>query len=866
MQLGDLMMWAALIITAGAIAAYVFAALGRRELTSLGRTGYFASASALTIIFAYFMWLILKNHFEVDYIYNNSSKDLPLLYKISVFWAGQQGSFLLWAFLGAILGVFVMRKAREFEPWLMAVWGTVQGLFLVLLLIDSPFKLLPGPPEMLAEITDGRGLRELLQNPWMAIHPPATFIGYAAMCVPAAFAIAALIRGDFRTWCRTTLPWAIFGWLTLGAGIILGAYWAYEVLGWGGYWKWDPVENASLVPWLTGTALLHGMLAERCRGSFRRANVVLALITFLFVFYATYLTRSDALKDFSVHTFGGTSIGLPLLCFMGAFVLFSAALALWRWGEIESMPSYTAILSKDFLFFLAIILFVASAALVAIGTSAPIIGRLASHVPILRSIIPARITLDQVFYNRTHAPIALVVLALMALAPITAWRRSSAGRGWREPGLILAVAAGLVVGLTFLAAAVAPRLLGRQSLYLWIFAVVIALMALAGLVSNARALWRTKKLGLRMVGGFAAHAGISILFLGMILSANSRNANNVVLQANGKAVSALGYRFTYQGREKIGEHKDILKIRIERGRTAIDAKAVTEITRENEFYPHPYIIKTFARDLYIAPKAISGMEQKVLGRGGKPVEVQDFKLRFVDFVLPEGHGRGDMRIGARLESEVDGKREILTPFLVSKRAPEPPRFDVEIPGQAASIHVDRINVEEKAVYVTLTTADGKEQSLRLRQGEQVTVGDYRLIFKKWFLPQPEGGHSGDFRVTVQIEVSSKGRTAAVEPVYRPRESAEATVVSEPVPVPGVEFAAALTDVDLRNGRVLVTLTPTVESAVFDVSVKPMISLLWIGSIIALVGGAIAVWRRNAELSLAEAAAVDEVPEPEPVKV
>ena len=825
------MLIVALLAAVSSIAGYVLAAAGRRGWMSLGRTAYFASAVVVTAISGYFMWLILGNHFEFDYIYSNSSRSLPLAYKISVFWAGQQGSFLFWALCGAILGLFLMWKAREFEPWVMAFWSAMQGLFLALLLIDSPFK--PTPTGM--PITDGLGLRELLQNPWIVIHPPATFIGYAAMSVPAAFAVAALARGDLRSWCRRALPWTIFGWVTLGAGIILGAYWAYEVLGWGGYWGWDPVENSSLVPWLTGTALLHGMVAERYRGRFRRVNVVLALVTFMLVFYATFLTRSDALKDFSVHTFGDTRIGVPLLYFMGAFAVFSVALALWRWRGIESQPSFTTVISKDFAVFLGIVCLVAVAAFVLIGTSAPIIGKMASHVPVLKNVIPARITVGQAFYNQTNAPMALVVLALMALAPVLAWR---SGKEGGQQGLGLLVAA-VLVGLVVAA----------LRLHLAVLAVAIAAAGLAGLITNAYTLARTARFGLRRLGGFAAHAGMGILFLGVILSASGGSPKTVTLVEGGKAIESGGYRFAYEGTKEFGERKEMLLIRVERDGRTIQATPTIEVTREDEILAKPYIVKSFGQDLYIAPKSIPAPERKVLARSSGPVPVQDFQLRFVQFVMPPGHGGGDVRIGARIEALLGGKKEIVTPFLVTRRVPSGSASAVVVPGMAATIRVDRIRADERIVEVTFTPKGDKPEALVLRRGEKVSTGGYQLLFREWLLPKE--GHAPDFKVGVRIEITSGGRTAIVEPAYSPVQDGGTTAVSDPVPVPGAGAQVALSDVDLGGKQVLVTVTPTVKTAALDVSTKPFISLLWIGSVVALLGGCVAIWRRSTESSRAE---------------
>ncbi|HOP80254.1 MAG TPA: cytochrome c biogenesis protein CcsA, partial [Armatimonadota bacterium] len=615
---------------------------------NLGRSAYLAATALVIGISAFFMWLILDNHFEVQYIAMNSSTDLPLYYKISVFWTGQQGSFLFWAFVSGIVGLFVMRRAREFEPGLMAFWGTVQSLLIVLLLIDSPFMLLPEETRM--QVMDGIGLRELLQNPWMVVHPPVTFLGYTAMCVPAAFAIAALLKGDFSKWAKATLPWAVFGWLTLGAGIILGAYWSYGVLGWGGYWAWDPVENASLVPWLTGTALLHGLIAERYRGSFSRANIVLALLTFLFVFYSTFLTRSSVLADASVHTFGDSKAGVPLLVFMSVFLAFSAISLIAGWRKMASIPSYTVMKSKDFMFFLGVIALVGSAAFVLIGTSAPIIGK-ALPASVVERISPApqieqmaqtadgetekkpTIQVDQSFYNKTNAPVAAIAVLLMALAPVAAWRREKTEKAEIIPALLVGIGIAAVGFVAF-------------KLHITYIALELGLVSIPALLLNLYSLVRMRKSGIRALGGFITHIGMAVFFLGVVLSANQSKTipvnlpegepQTVELSSFGKPIAMREYKFTYEGTEPINERKTALKIKVEH-----DGKvdhAVVSMPSKPEYQREvpgvPYIISSFTKDLYIAPKFLPTTIEGLVDKG-EPVPISDFKLTFTDFVLPE---------------------------------------------------------------------------------------------------------------------------------------------------------------------------------------------------------------------------------------
>ena len=844
MQLGDLMLIVTLIVTVGAIAAYVAAAVSRREeVVGLGRTAYLASTAAVVAISVYFMWMILANRYEVQYIFNNSSKELALLYKVSVFWAGQQGSFLFWALCSGILGVWVMFKAREYEAWMMAFWSAGQVLFIVLMLIDSPFKALPA--EMLSQVSDGQGLRELLQNPWMAIHPPLVFIGYAAMCVPAAFAIAALISGNLKTWCRTTLPWAIFGWITLGAGIIIGAYWAYEVLGWGGYWGWDPVENASLIPWLTGTALLHGMIAERYRGSFKRTNVALALVTFLFVFYATFLTRSNALEGFSVHTFGDARIGQPLLLFMGGFLLFSLVLSIVRWKKLENQPSFTSIASKDYLFFLAIIMFLLCAGFVLVGTSVPIFAKIAAHGKVIKD----QVGVDASFYNKVGTPIALIIFALMTLAPLMPWKRDKMVTQQQGLGVIIAA---ILLGIPFLG----PRL-PLSALTAGIAMAAVAVVSFTGLLANAYVLQKTSKSGLRLIGSYLTHVGMGIMFVGVIMAAFGGPSKSVVLAQGSKPVDAFGYKLSYEGRKEFNERKSGLMVRIERGSKVEHAMPMMQITRDNQVLASPSIITSVSRDLYIAPKQIPGDQQKQMALG-QMAPVEDFQIKFDKFVVPQGHGSGDVRIGAQLTAEKDGKTTTITPILIASKGHRTSGVAIPVPGMPVKISVDRIRVEEKAVDVTLTPNSGEPQSLTIQKGMQASAGGYQLLFKDWYFPT--GNRAEHNQVGATIDVTSGGKTATVQPIYQPNAepgASEDTLTSKPVKIPGIDMTVALTNVDVNSGQILLTFSPTVAVAVVDVSVKPFISLLWIGSILALVGGSIAMWRRSAESLKADAAELAE---------
>ncbi|MCE5323848.1 cytochrome c biogenesis protein CcsA [bacterium] len=414
-------------------ACWFAAAISQSKLWHLWAKRLYA-ISVIGIAYAalYLLQQILSSaRYDVAYIHDYSSPTDSLLYKISSLWAGQEGSLLLWALLAGIMGLVISRKQSS---TVMAFWASVQSFFLVLLIKSDPFRMLadysPG--------AQGMGLNPLLKNPWMSVHPPVIFLGYAALIVPAALAVAALVKGDPKSWVRQCIPWALFGWVSLSAGIILGMIWSYEVLGWGGYWSWDPVENASLVPWLTSTALVHGLILQKYKGRNIRGNVILAIVTFLLVLYAAFLTRSGVLSKISVHSFADLGAYSYLLAFVLAYALFSIVLVISRWNSISTHKPHITLASKDFMLSLGIIVMVVFAVVVAVGTSYPLF---------TKSI------LQPSFYTRMSVPIAGVIILLIVLAPILPWSgkgiksRSSRAAYMAHAGMIVMIA-GIVFSLS----------------------------------------------------------------------------------------------------------------------------------------------------------------------------------------------------------------------------------------------------------------------------------------------------------------------------------------------------------------------------------------------------------------------------------
>jgi len=385
--------------------------------------------SALSIII-----LIVQGHYEVAYVANASSSTTPWYLKITALWGGQAGSLLFWSWLMSAFTSAVMlrnwKRDRSLMPYVILVSMITLAFFLYLsLFIENPFERLwqnlstgdvkpalfqPANTQLFIP-RDGNGLNPLLRHIGMIIHPPMLYLGFVGMVVPFSFAIAALITG--RTddeWIRTTRRWMLVGWLFLSLGLILGGRWAYDVLGWGGYWGWDPVENAALMPWLTGTAFLHSVMIQEKRGMLKVWNMILIIVTYALVIMGTFLTRSGVLS--SVHAFAQSAIGPLFFGFIAITFTASMILLFWRWDRLKSETQLDSLLSREAAFLLNNLLFMGVAFATLWGTLFPIFSELATN---------QKITVGPPFYNQVNGPLLAVIVLLMGIAPLVAWRKSS---------------------------------------------------------------------------------------------------------------------------------------------------------------------------------------------------------------------------------------------------------------------------------------------------------------------------------------------------------------------------------------------------------------------------------------------------------
>lgn len=397
-------------VTAG-YSAFTCLLAQRRESAQLARQGLQSAVLCLLALVAavgVLCYALVAKDFEFEYVAQYTSRALAWHYRLSALWVGQAGSLLLWAFLSAGLSVLfgATRSGGKLRPIALGLlMSNVAFLLAVMVFAADPMKA------SLTERREGLGLSPLLQHPSMLIHPPVVFLAYAAWAVPFALAAAALVTGKLDgEWVRQARPWALFAWVVLGAGLLLGAHWAYQELGWGGYWGWDPVENGSLIPWLTGTALIHSMLVWRNRGNLKKLAVSLAIVTFALCNFATFLTRSGIFS--SVHAFSQSPIGWMFLGLMGALVLGGAGLVFLRRRALAPERPLGGPLSRESLVLVSAYLLLLLTAVVTVGTL---------FIPLSTMVLGRTAQIGPEFYNNVLMPISLVVLAATAVVPLLRW-------------------------------------------------------------------------------------------------------------------------------------------------------------------------------------------------------------------------------------------------------------------------------------------------------------------------------------------------------------------------------------------------------------------------------------------------------------
>jgi cytochrome c-type biogenesis protein CcmF len=468
----------------------------------------------LTFASAILIHALITGDYRLAYVAGHSNRDMPLQYKFAAWWGGQEGSLLFWAWILSSYSAIVVftnrRKFRDMMPYVTATLMVTQCFFLLLIsTIAMPFKVLAVGKEVIA-VPDGNGLNPLLQYWTMAIHPPMLYLGYVGFLVPFAFAMGSLItRQPGDAWIHTTRRWTLITWGFQSAGILLGAGWAYAVLGWGGYWAWDPVENASLLPWITATAFLHSVMMQEKKGMMKVWNIVLISATYLLCIFGTFLTRSGVVS--SVHAFAQSPIGIYFVTFLVIQIAVCTYLILDRLDYLKSEAQLESVVSRESSFLFNNLILLASCFAVLWGTLFPVISE---------AVTGEKITVGPPFFNRVNIPIGMFLLFLTGVGPLIAWRRSSLEslqRAFLWPLIagIVAVAALMIAGVRHFYALMS---IGLSVFVMWTIAseFLKGSQAIRGKTGKnwISAMIELTHRNTRRYGGYIVHVGIVLMFIG----------------------------------------------------------------------------------------------------------------------------------------------------------------------------------------------------------------------------------------------------------------------------------------------------------------------------------------------------------------
>lgn len=728
----------------GATVAYALGIRRGEPLLRIGRLLFTTCAVLLVASASVLLVHILRHDFEYTYVQAYSARDLPFHLLVACLYSGQEGSFLLWTLLVSVLGVLLTPYARRrgYEGQAMTFYGLIICFLALLLVAKNPFALVwetyarDGIP--VGRIPPaGRGLNPLLHNGWITIHPPILFTGFAAMSVSFAFAMAGLIKRDVHRWIDVALPWTLFATAVLGFGIMLGGFWAYETLGWGGFWGWDPVENSSLIPWLVSVALVHTMLVQKRTRGLVRTNVVLAVLAFVMVLYSTFLTRSGILGDTSVHSFvdPGRFAYWILMAFMATFLTIGLVMIIRRRRDLAAAAADFSPTTREFMLSIGSALILASAVIVTVGTSWPIV---------LELVNQPKVAVQTTFYNQAHAILLPLILVINGLAFLVHWRSTQRADLLRRviiAASITAVATGCCV------------LAGIRD------ATSIALAAAAwfSLVVNVQMGWVFVRRSPSMLGAYVSHLGIALLVFGVITSAGYSEVHHAVLPI-GTPTAVGDYVLTYRGNEAIErEFRDREKLQfsiaIAPASSPSSEVVVHPILYWSDFnnrqsaFLEPGIRWGLANDLYIAPKDFTtddGLDRHILQRG-TPLVVPNDTLRRVElagFTMPtteEPAPDGRMRMSALLTVSAPGAAAdvLKVPTRIGQGA-SGMEFEPEwtaLPGTTIGVglmRIERNNADPSASKAEIAFRDLSKPMPKPRETFTVEFSVKPLISLVWF--------------------------------------------------------------------------------------------------------------------------------------
>ncbi|MDH4090206.1 MAG: cytochrome c biogenesis protein CcsA [Cyclobacteriaceae bacterium] len=788
-----------------------------------GKAGFYIHAVAVLGICITLFIIISKHYFEYHYAYNYSDKKLPAYYLISTFWNGQEGSFILWMFWQAVLGIVVINTNKFWEGPVMTVFALVQAFLASMILgvvipgLDfrigsSPFILLrdamPEAPIFIAQPEfvprDGNGLNPLLQNYWMVIHPPTLFLGFATTLVPFSFCIAGLWLRKYRDWVRPALPWALFSGAVLGLGILMGGYWAYETLNFGGYWNWDPVENAVYVPWLILIACIHTMITYKNSETALKASIVLVISVFVLILYSTFLTRSGVLGDASVHSFTDLGLSGQLLIYLLFFMLAAIALAIFRWKEIPTSEKEASVYSREFWIFIGAITLCLMGFQVLMPTSIPVWNKIIGLFGGTSNLAPPA---DQIgFYSRFQLWFAVVVGFLSGVGQFFWWKNISKEELKKEltvPALVALVLFAVIITL------------GKVHNFSYL---MLTLAGVFTLVTNAKILLSLLQSSPGLSGGAVAHIGIGMMLVGIMFSAGYSRV--VSLNNTGMLISK-------EFSEDFNRENLLLFVNEPRTMWGYDIEYLGERLE-------PRYHAGFIRSGDVAK---TGDDDRVIAKVEIPLEGKTYKVK--DTI--EIHGENTFY-------EIQLRRRGNT-YTLYPRA----QINPEMGGLLVSPDIYRTVTADLYTHVSSVmkpTEDeewSKLEEMRIKQEQKFFVNDYVAVLQsvdRVFEVEGIPLTNEDVAVRAKVYIQGKKGDYFAEPIFLIKDKMVGRIPDE---IQDLGLRISLLNIHPETNEFSIGInTRQKDWVVIKALEKPFINVLWIGTLILMTGFGIAISRRIRE--------------------
>lgn len=793
-----------------------------RKTALLGHTFFILKGVFLIIASSLLLYLLFTHQFQYYYVYNYTSLDLSATYLAAAYYSGQEGSFMLWIVMSFLVGLALIRWTSPVYRSPMLFFFSITQFFLLMMILGievfgvhigaSPFRTLQEQmphlpvwqvnPDFVP--ADGSGLNDLLRSPWIVIHPPFIFLGFAMMTIPYAFALAALWRRAYQDWIYPALPWALGANLSLLIAIFLGGYWAYETLSFGGYWAWDPVENASLVPWIVGVAGIHTMLVQRRSASSKKASIIFAILAYVLVVYQTFLTRSGVLGESSVHSFVDLGLYNQLLMFMFTMIIVAVVLFVMRYKEMPSQEREDPIISKEFMMFSGALVMFLTGLVIILGTSSPIIGRLFVDHP-----TPPEMS----FYNNWSIPFAILISIMTVITQYLWWKKIDNAETLASYLTWPTVVASIVTITTVVIGDI------RNPVYM-----LYLLGAYFALVGNGWMMVEIYRKKPRMIGGTLTHVGFAVMLIGFMGSAfdrpmldeETRRYNAAVMR--GDVIDSDGFPVIqtinmielFKNEPKLVDNRYLI--------TFVEA----EITERNRPGEQQYTLRIEDtrrnnRAFYIYPVLYPMLANAT---GGNVNWTVDPHVR--------------MGIFRDIYAYVAGS------YLVDRE------FDNWNQGQFTPVadRTDSSVIETDGEYVT--------KSVRVRRGGSVTVDNYVLSFSDFqFMDVNEYPENATIAVRAMLTLTDRvsGDSKEIQPVFAiVRENGQNITFAPVETVPESSMELRFTNVNPNSEEIELELSGirVVEQKdwiLLTIEKKPFVSVVWLGTILLMIGFSVSIMRR-----------------------